>query len=157
MYKHASNPAVISYLHPSLSFPLSTLCRANNLSIQESRLLVGKVLDIAKDSAGSFGGQSLLGAVVGLPLEDGLDAVLAVVGHLDDRPLLQAELTPVLLDEGHVGREVIVHVELGTLGVDDLGGVSVVVGRQRERVRLYGGASSRHCDELDVCAIRTVV
>lgn len=127
MYKHASNPAVTSYLAPSLSFLILNLCRANNLSIQESGLLVGKVLDIAKNSAGSFGGQSLLGAIVRLPLEDGLDAVFAVVGHLDDGPLLQAELAPVLLDEGHVGGEIVVHVELGTLGVDDLGGVSVAV------------------------------
>jgi hypothetical protein len=41
-------------------------------------------------------------------------------------------LAPVLVDEGHVGREVVVHVELSTLGVDDLGEVSVVEGGPKE-------------------------
>lgn len=112
--------------------PLNISCRADNLSIQKGGLLVGKVLDVAKDGAGGFGSQSLFGALLGLPLEDGLDAVFAVVGHLDDRPPLEAELAPVLLDKRHVGREVVVHVELCSLGVDDLGGgVSVLFGVRR--------------------------
>ena len=35
-------------------------------------------------------------------------------------PGLEARGTPLLLDEGHVGLEVVVHVELGVLLVDNL-------------------------------------
>lgn len=102
MYKHAPNPAV-SHLCPSLSLPLLQSRRTNNLSAQESRSLVCKVLDIIHDGADGIRGQGLLGAVLRLPFEDGLDAVVAVVGELDNRPALEAELAPVLVDEGHVG------------------------------------------------------
>jgi hypothetical protein len=44
-----------------------------------------------------------------------------------------------------VGGEVVVHVELGTLGVEDLwGGVLVGCGSGWER-GLYGGVSCGHC------------
>lgn len=102
MYKHAPDAAA-SYLDQSLDVFVSKSRRANNLSAQESRSLVCKVLDVVHDSADGVGGQGLLGAVLRLPFEDGLDAVFAVVGELDDGPALEAELAPVLVDEGHVG------------------------------------------------------
>lgn len=53
-----------------------------------------------------------------------------------------------------MGREVVVHVELGTLGVDDLSRVLAVAMRLGRGARLYRGASSRHCDEMIVCVLR---
>jgi hypothetical protein len=109
----------------ALSLPLLFLIKhlsrtSNNLSTQESRTLVRKVLDIIHNSRHSIRSQGFLRAVLGLPVEQGHDAVFAVGGELDDRPALETILVPVLVDEGHVGGEVVVHVELCTLGVEDL-------------------------------------
>jgi hypothetical protein len=58
---------------------LSSLLRtSNNLSIDQQRRLVGKVLDIAHDGGHGFGLQGLAAGFLGLPGEDGFDAVLGV-------------------------------------------------------------------------------
>jgi len=89
MYNKYVQPLSSPY-HPLIP-PLRT---ANNLSTQKGRSLVGKVLDISHDDTGGLGSQSLLGALLAVPLEDGLDAVVAVGAELDDAPALEAKVGP---------------------------------------------------------------
>lgn len=88
MYNKYVQPII---LISSSSPPLRT---ANNLSTQKGRSLVGKVLDISHDDTGGLGSQSLLGALLAVPLEDGLHAVVAVGAELDDAPALEAKVGP---------------------------------------------------------------
>ena len=88
MYNKYVQPIIL------ISSSSSTLRTANNLSTQKSRSLVGKVLDISHDDTGGLGSQSLLGALLAVPLEDGLDAVVAVGAELDDAPALEAKVGP---------------------------------------------------------------
>jgi hypothetical protein len=52
-------------------------------------------------------------------------------------PGLEAVGTPLLLDEGHVGVKVVVHLEVGTLLVDDCDVVSIDVRVPRVICRPY--------------------
>jgi hypothetical protein len=100
MYKALS--LSLSTLCPSLLFLINNLLRStSNLSVHKNRRLVGKVGDIAHDSGYSVCLQGLARTVLRLPVKGSVGA-------------------PVLEDEGHVRGEVVVHVELCTLGVEDL-------------------------------------
>jgi hypothetical protein len=142
MYTACPSPKHCALLYSSSSN--TSLRTSNNLATQKSRTLVRKVLDIIHNSRHSIRSQGFLGAVLGLPVEQGHDAVFAVGRELDDGPALEAELGPVLVDEGHVGGEVVVHVELCTLRVEDLW-VVLVCGESEWRGGLYGGVSCGHC------------
>jgi hypothetical protein len=121
MYKALS--LSLSTLCPCVLFLINNLLRStSNLSVHENGRLVGEVGDIAHDSGYSVCLQGLGRAVLRLPLKGGLDAVLGIGAEFDDGIALETVWPPVLEDEGHVGGEVVVHVELCTLGVENLGG-----------------------------------
>jgi hypothetical protein len=65
-------------LSASSYLPSSLLRTSNNLSINQQRRLVGKVLDIAHDGGHGIGLQGFAAGFLGLPGEDGFDAVLGV-------------------------------------------------------------------------------
>ena len=94
------------------------------------RLLGAELGHVAKDGfcfvKVDVHGSSCL--VLALPAQDRLHAVrrvvgLQVFGEAEDFPGEQAERGPGLLDQGHVGGEVVVHVEFGGggAGVEDGG------------------------------------
>jgi hypothetical protein len=60
-------------------------------------------------------------------------------------PGLEAVGTPLLLDEGHVGVEVVVHLEVGTLLVDDFDVVSIDVRILESPGGLTGGGCGHLC------------
>jgi len=62
-----------------------------------------------------------LKALLAVPFERSLDAVLGLGAEVEDFPALEALGFEGVADEGHVGGEVVVHVELGALGVEDGG------------------------------------
>lgn len=64
-------------------------------------------------------------------------------------PGLEAVRTPLLLDERHVGGKVVVHLEVGTLLVDDCAVLSVSMPAFAEPFRLLTGGSGGH-----VCGCR---
>jgi hypothetical protein len=119
MYKALS--LSLSTLCPSLLFLINNLLRStSNLSVHKNRRLVGKVGDIAHDSGYSVCLKGLARTVLRLPVKGSLDAEVGVGAEFDDRIALETVGAPVLEDEGHVRGEVVVHVELCTLGVEDL-------------------------------------
>jgi len=93
------------------------------VSRHKSRGLVAEVLDVTDDLLEVLALGGLFKIAEATPLEGGLDGVGLVLGELEDFPGLEAVGTPELLDHGHVGLEVVVHVELDTLRVEDLPGV----------------------------------
>jgi hypothetical protein len=111
----------ISFILPSTHTPLSmSLRRSHNLTTNNSRLLIRKILNIAHDSLGSLGRRSLAKAIFGLPFQDGLHTVLGVGTEFNDGPGFQTERGPGFLDQGHVVGEVVGHVEVCAFGVEDL-------------------------------------
>lgn len=89
-------------------------------------LHIGKVRNVGKDLGSLRVLESRLKGIGALPLQLGADGVrrgraIGGDGVLDDLPALQAVLTPNAIDQGHVGLQVVVLVELETLliGVHD--------------------------------------
>ena len=105
----------------------------NNTASHQGRPLIAEVRDIAKDSSSFFAAHSLSHLFLASPSQDGADAVgwLRPVGAwsvLDDIPPLQAVLAPVFHDEGHMGAEVVVHLEGGVILVLSQGQHSLEMG-----------------------------
>jgi hypothetical protein len=116
------------------------LLGANDLTAEELGGGVGEVLHVVHDGLGGIAARGLLEVIQAGPLEGCLDSIGRVISELDDLfcfvsqctrrgscnwkkgvaylPGLEAVGRPVLLDEGHVSLEVVVHVEVGSLLVE---------------------------------------
>ena len=120
-----------SFSHP---FPIST--RPHNIPRQKHRSLIAEILDIAKHRRRLRAPYRILDRVGILEAENGLNTELwfAAVGpgsELDYFPFLESVLAPIVHYEGHVGFEVVGHVEccVVLVGVEDCGVEDHVGGR----------------------------
>ena len=102
------------------------VCSLKLITSQSDGLHIGKVGNVGKDLGRLRVLKGRLEGISALPLQLGTDSVgrgraIGGNGVLDDLPALQAVLTPNALDEGHVGLQVVVLVELEALliGVHD--------------------------------------
>lgn len=96
-----------------------TSIRPLNLGRHQSRLLIAKVLNIPQNLLSVLTPGRRLEIGQALEVQRRLDGVGRAVGELEHAVARHAGVFPLAEHHGHVGGEVVVHVELDALGVED--------------------------------------
>lgn len=101
---------------------LLSLPGASDLTRRQSRLQVCEVDHVGKNSLCCFVLEGPVGVAFVFPVQDGDHMVGGVGAEPQDLPVLEAQRRPLLVGDGHVFVDVVVHVEelaLFGLGVED--------------------------------------
>ena len=89
--------------------------RAHNIPRQEDGLLVAEVRHVTEYGLGLLTSQCLLEALLALPRQHRTDAVWLTAiwagGEFHDFPVLEAVMTPILFNYGHVRFQVVGEIE----------------------------------------------